>query len=303
MAPLYRPHLGWENEQLAHYLLSRFSFVAHPATIGDDIGSDFYCTMFEILDSEPPKIKPRISFAIQVKSNAERIDVGNKIAYLEQLEVPFFVGAVDQVTSSLKIYSAECLPMMFANYGGEPENLSLRLVDKPHQYQSPDAYVDAQGASPRVAYWDTEPAGRKLVLNCFHVCTFNTSESRETIRPSAEKVLEVCRRAALNIGSRRVEEHLYEWPNEGITVYGGPGSAKHFRDNTLKRVAEAFVNFAWILDNDPSKFNLDEFRAYEKFFVALTHFEVTKALSVTNESYKHARDTVDRHFSGPIQVT
>jgi hypothetical protein len=114
MPPLYRPHLGWENEQLAHYLLSRFSFVAHPATIGDDIGSDFYCTIFDIVDMQPPTIEPRIAFAIQVKSSADPLDVSNKIAYLGQLEVPFFVGVVEQATNSLKIYSAECLPMMFA---------------------------------------------------------------------------------------------------------------------------------------------------------------------------------------------
>ena len=57
MAPLYRTHLGWENEQLAHYLLSRFSFVAHPATVGDDIGSDFYCTIFDVLEADVPKIE------------------------------------------------------------------------------------------------------------------------------------------------------------------------------------------------------------------------------------------------------
>jgi hypothetical protein len=299
MAPLYRPHLGWENEQLAHYLLSRFSFVAHPATISDDIGSDFYCTIFDILESEPPKMEPRISFAIQVKSNGERIDASNKIKYLDQLEVPFFVGVVDQATASLKIHSAECLPMMFANYG-HPVSLSLRLVDKPHRYQSPETYVEPKGASPEVAYWDTEPAARKLVLNCFHVCTLNTSESRGEIRPSVETLLAVCRRATLNIGSKRVEENLYEWPNESITVYGGSGSAKHFRDNALKRIAEAFVNFAWILENDPSKFNPDEFKVYEKFFVEMTRFEITRALSVANKAYIDARTLVDRHFCGPI---
>lgn len=42
MGPLRQTRLGWENEQLAHYLLSRFSFVAHPSTVGDDLGSDFF---------------------------------------------------------------------------------------------------------------------------------------------------------------------------------------------------------------------------------------------------------------------
>ena len=302
MAPLYGFHIGWENEQLAHFLLSRFSFVAHPATIGDDVGSDFYCTIFDILDSEPPKIEPRISFAIQVKSNADTTSAGNKIVYLHQLEVPFFVGVVDQATASLKIYSAECLPMMFANYG-YPGSLSLRLVDKPHRYQSAATYVEEQGASQEVGYWETELAARRLVLHCFHVCTFNTAEGRGEIRPKVEELLAVCRRATMNIGSKRVEENLLDWPDGGITIHAGSGSAMHFRDNILKRLAEAFANFEWILDNDPSKFNLDEFKAYEEFFVALTRFEVTKALSVTSELYKIARELVDRSLSGPIQFT
>lgn len=69
MAHLYGIHVGWENEQLAHYLLSRFSFVAHPATVGDDIGSDFFCTVFDVVESHPPQMVPQLTFAIQVKSN------------------------------------------------------------------------------------------------------------------------------------------------------------------------------------------------------------------------------------------
>ena len=114
MAHLYRPRAGWEAERLAHYLLSRFSFVAQPTTIADDVGSDFYCTIFEILDSNPPAVEPRTSFAIQVKSNTEKIQVHNKIAYLEHLEIPFFVGVIDQGVGEMRIYSAERLPMMFA---------------------------------------------------------------------------------------------------------------------------------------------------------------------------------------------
>src|SRR5262249_763379 len=109
--------------------------------------------------------------------------------------------------------------------------------------------------------------------------------------------------ATTNVASKRFEEHIYDWPNESITVHAGSGSAKHFRDIMLKRLAEVFDNFAWILDDDPSKFNLDEFKAYERFFVALTCFEVTKALSVANETYNHAKELVDRHLSGPIRFT
>lgn len=302
MSLLYRPHLGWENEQLAHYLLSRFSFVAHPATIGDDFGSDFYCTIFDILDTDPqPKIEPQISFAIQVKSKGDTIEADNKVKYFDQLEIPFFIGVVDQTANSLSAYSAECLPMMFANYG-IPERLSLRLINEEHRYNSPERYAEARGETPEVGYWATESGKRKLVLNCFHVCTFRTSEGRENIRPNVEKLLATCRRATANIGSRRVDEHLYDWPNEGITVHAGSGSAKHFRDNMLKRLAEAFANFRWILNSDPSMFNLDEFRIYERFFIALIPFGVTKAFSVANETYKDARRLVDRRIASPVEV-
>lgn len=41
------PHLavmrrGWQNEHLAAFLLSKLAFVAQPAKIGDDIGTDFF---------------------------------------------------------------------------------------------------------------------------------------------------------------------------------------------------------------------------------------------------------------------
>jgi hypothetical protein len=82
MPHLYRPRVGWEGERLAHYLLSRFSFVAQPTTIADDVGSDFYCTIFGILETQPPMVEPRTSFAIQVKSSGGKIEAHNKIEYL-----------------------------------------------------------------------------------------------------------------------------------------------------------------------------------------------------------------------------
>jgi len=49
MGHLYTVRTRWEAERLAHYLLSRFSFVAQPTTIADDVGSDFYCAILGIL--------------------------------------------------------------------------------------------------------------------------------------------------------------------------------------------------------------------------------------------------------------
>jgi len=56
MAHLSGPRIGWENERLASYLLSRFSFVAHTASIADDLGSDFFCTIFEFNRRRPEEM-------------------------------------------------------------------------------------------------------------------------------------------------------------------------------------------------------------------------------------------------------
>jgi|ERR1039458_9775 hypothetical protein len=127
MSHLYTVRTGWEGERLAHYLLSRFSFVAQPTTIADDVGADFYCTIFDIVESTPPMVEPRTSFAIQVKSNADKIEAHNKVRYLQHLEMPFFLGIVDQTAAGLSIYSAEHFPMMTAVYGF-PENCGCALL-------------------------------------------------------------------------------------------------------------------------------------------------------------------------------
>src|SRR6266481_7893720 len=99
---------GWENERLASYLLSRFSFVAQPTSSADDLGSDFFCTIFEIHEvSGNDALMPRISFAIQVKSSVEDVSADNKIEYLMGLELPFFIGVVGQSPPQMRIYSAE----------------------------------------------------------------------------------------------------------------------------------------------------------------------------------------------------
>lgn len=71
--------------------------------MADNVGSDFYCKIFDIVNSTPPMVEPRTSFAIQVKSNVERIEAQNKLVqYLFHLEIPFFRGVVNVAASELR---------------------------------------------------------------------------------------------------------------------------------------------------------------------------------------------------------
>lgn len=281
MGHLYSVRTGWEAERLAHYLLSRFSFVAQPTTIADDVGSDFYCTIFDILDSNPPTLEPRTSFAIQVKSNAENIDAHNKVQFLHHLEIPFFLGVVDQTAAELKIYSAERFPMMTAVFG-LPEKLWLRPV----------------GDDDHRRAWEGTDAKSGVTLNCYYVCTFSASEGRNEIRPKVAQLLKLCRRAIANIGTRRAEEHIYQIDDEGKTfsIVAGCGSVNCFRDNIYRRLAEAFYNFEYMLNWDPVLFDLAEFQVYEAFHLALVSAHHRESLGLAHERYRQVKSIVEQRY-------
>lgn len=85
---------GWERGKLAEYILSKFSFVAKPSTVSDDLGSDFFCTLFRLEEKDGRDYPLSLSsFAIQIKSNDDPFDFSANITYLQNLEIPFFLGS------------------------------------------------------------------------------------------------------------------------------------------------------------------------------------------------------------------
>ena len=103
MSHLKKFRKGWENEHIAKYLLSKFSFISSPTTIGDDLGVDFFYTIFDINDG---KLKPtRNEFAVQIKSRKTPIKITKKIGYIYDLKIPYFVGVVNQKNRKLTLYS------------------------------------------------------------------------------------------------------------------------------------------------------------------------------------------------------
>ena len=68
MAHLASFREGWKNENLARFILSKIAFITHPATISDDIGSDFFCTLFQTrAENGHDYLVPKNTFAIQIK--------------------------------------------------------------------------------------------------------------------------------------------------------------------------------------------------------------------------------------------
>lgn len=252
------PHLavmrkGWENERLATFLLSRVAFVAHPLAIADDIGSDFFCTLFQAEGQDGTQmLYPLNSFAIQIKSNPGVVDANKVIGYLEQLELPYFLGVIDRSKLSLSLYSGEYLPMMFSEHG-KPPALKLRPVDGADTaYSEPYSCTDEKECELKLPF----------------VAAIAPTDSTETVSQCAQRLAQLCSRMHANISTWKLEEYVFRLNSpEIVKIMAGPGSAQTFRDSFYWRLAEVFYNLEWLLRNRSSEFSLAEFEIYERMYI------------------------------------
>ena len=254
------PHLavmrkGWENERMAAFLLSQIAFVAHPLAIADDIGSDFFCTLFEPVEKKgAQQLFPLNSFAIQIKSNRRAVSATKKIGYFSRLELPFFLGVIDHSGSSLSLYSGEFIPMMFSRYG-IPRTLKLRPFEK--------SDVDFSAAC-------TCTGEKNCDLKLPSVTKFSVGDSTDTISPKAQCLGQLCLRMHANISTWKLDEYVFRLRQaDQVQIMAGPGSAKTFRRNFYLRLAEVFYNLEWLLDHRSSEFSLPEFEMYERMYIEM----------------------------------
>jgi hypothetical protein len=247
---------GWENETLARYLLSRFSFVAHPASVSDDIGTDFFCTLFETRTHGRRRfLIPRNSFAIQIKSSSRRFDATNKYDYLVGLEMPFFVGAVDRRALRLDIYSGEYIPDLFS-YKPPPNRLKIEPCGS--------AVVDGVGA------YFTDEGHDNYILKFPMVIQVSANATADDVARIAPALHERCSVMRNNIASWHNDEYIFKHPHSGqINTYAGCGSARVFRRNFYDRLAEVFANLKWLYEKQPTSFSWEEFEVYEMLYCML----------------------------------
>lgn len=226
--------------------------MAHPLTIADDIGSDFLCTLFEVRDDDgTEKLFPTSSFAIQIKSNADKITATNKIDYLSTLELPYFVGTVDRSSLCLKVFSGEYIPIMFSQYK-TPATLTL-------------IPVETLGS---LSYCEQTPEGCTTLRLPF-VCEISASDQPDALREKAHKLRELCSLMHSNISARASREYIFRLNyGDGTTwlVLAGSSSVTTFRGNFDLRLAEVFYNLKWLHEHQPDKFNAREFAIYDALF-------------------------------------
>ncbi len=261
------PHLasfrkGWESENLARFILSKFAFIANPSTVADDVGSDYMCTLFRIktIDKHDYLI-PKNSFAIQIKSNKENFDFTNQLDFLFNVEIPFFVGVSNRSELKMTIYSGECIPAFFALVG-YPKNLEIKLCDRKEIH--PAGYFERY-------------KGDKYVLKFPKLVEVKANIHKKELKKKVDTLCDACSFIQKNIASRKSQEYIFDmygYPTI-VEIMAGRGSASVFRVNFFKRLAEVFSNLKWIKENAQRNFDEEEFRMYERLYEELNAYYET----------------------------
>lgn len=240
---------GWQSEHLARYILSKFSFVAEPSNISDDIGSDFFCTVFSIQDNI--FLLPQNSIAIQIKSNKDEIDVSNKLEYLMNIEIPYFIGCINKKEHNLTIYSGESIPHFFSKFGN-PSNL-------PHKTQTIIKLIEKRENDLLFSTLDQ----KTFYLYFPKILVLSADFEYEKDINYLDSFKDCISKMQKNISAEISYEYMFDFiDNTGVAVYAGPGSANTYRENLCKRLCEAFFNVEFI-SNSSGKIRVTEFRAYE----------------------------------------
>jgi len=235
---LAHPHRGWENEHLATFLLSRLAFISSPITVGDDIGTDIFCTLFEIgTHKGQPVLLPRSSIAVQVKSSRDPVDIAPHLDYIARVEVPYYLGVVHQKALTLELFSARFLPALLS-YRGAHSKLFLKPVDGFQRQYRPEK----KGVYSLLCH--------KIATLSAHDDANATSQSATAIRDDAAAGLQA-------IASRLNQEYVFEITPGEVEFFAGRGSAQTFRRAFFKRLAEAYFNLSNLIDNNQAASNAE----------------------------------------------
>jgi hypothetical protein len=220
---------GWESERLAEYLLSRLAFVARPTTIADDVGLDFYCTLFQDIQSgSNALLQPKLAVAVQVKSaGPTAFDLSDKCDFLLGLELPYLIGVSDRSKHTLALHSGCYLPVTFSKHG-RPSSLKALLAST----------LEGTFPGPPGA---PEPEAVPFPL----ITTLSTSDSEADLHSQREHLIAHCSAVARHVRGFLAADYLFEYDRTEI-VYAGPSSAQTFRRRLLGRLSEARINLEWL---------------------------------------------------------
>jgi hypothetical protein len=278
---------GWQSENLALYFLYQFAFVARPWNIADDLGVDYYCTLFDVVDDK--FLQPRSAFSVQVKSDDKEIDISNKADYIANLQMPFFVAAVDKQSQSMEVYSGEYVQHFFALLGNP-----LHSKNTDH-YKGNGGRLLIRPAKTQVGhqqYYKVE--GKDHVLLFPYVGSVSTAHEADEIKALSEALGARCLHIQSNISAMRAGSYVFShFGSANKSAVAGSSSVNTFRENFQFRLGEVFHNLLWLHNARPDEFKIEEFRRYERALFSIIDDPIN---TLTLETYKQLKCRVDGYL-------
>lgn len=233
---------GWQSENLAKYILSNFAFIAQPTTIADDIGTDFFCTIFdEVISAKKSYLVPKESFAIQIKSDSTTFSIDGKAQYLKGLGIPFFVGVVDKIKQELEMFSGEYLLPFFADKENA-EKIEIKLC-KEIPINGPP--YSEEGEAFTVCF-------PKLV-------TLGTDPTLDDFSEKIKILSEACKTITSNITRRNSKELIFaDSFSRGFIMVGNEQMKQESLSHRLLKIR---IELSYVLENKLINTKLDSYRA------------------------------------------
>jgi hypothetical protein len=289
MSQLRSFRLGWQSQNLARFILYKFCFLTEPVQVADDIGVDYICTLFETRKrGNNDELLPRNSFAIQVKSEGEisptkRLDLSPHLAYLERLELPYFLGIVNRDHLKLTIYSGEFLTAFFA-YRGLPSRLEVELC----QPLPPEKTDD----------WLKDIAGNGFLLKFPMVAEITASVGDDELRATVDLMHHLCSTMLGNIAAKLQGLHIFNARDPGQRLlFASAKSFEIFQDGLQQHLAQIFFHLNFLYTQSPAQGRPDVetlFRLYERFYNDLaSRFNEANLPAELVQTYRDAKMVVE----------
>jgi hypothetical protein len=260
MSHLLKFRKGWQSEHIGKFILAKFSFIAEPSTVADDLGTDFFCTLFKIQDGD--YLIPQNSFALQVKSDKKKINITNKISYVRGLEIPFFVGVANKKKLTLSIYSGESIPHFFSTYTG--------LVTE-HNYKAIIRLLEKEDITNRghnfISY---DSAKQECYLDFPKIVELNADYDYKTNPEKLDELFDVCKLIQFNLSSKMTHSYFYYLHGrKGVNIYAGKDSADTYKTNYFDRLAEVFHNLKWLYEHNRKDFDYEDYKIHKSTYLML----------------------------------
>jgi hypothetical protein len=255
MAHLQSYRDGWRHQLIAATILYKFAFVSQPIYSADDVGVDFFCTLFKPeKKGKNSELIPLNSIVIQIKSeNKDRqLDLSKHISYLEQLELPYFLGIFCEKEQKLSIYSGEFLTYLFA-FKGIPQKLIINMCE-----ELPTDYGN----------WCNEIADKSYEIPFPKLCDLSASMNTNEFEKGTEKLRQHSWTYQKNIVAYRENTFVFIEPIfEKVLLFMRTGLEDKMLDNWCKQLISQFFYIQKKREN--GQVMADIFNSFEATYIQL----------------------------------